>query len=97
MALFDKYKRFVLKLTEDDQYNHFTDMMEYFRGKDTEWFMFAQQARSVVKNGERKSSPNHISQHYMWQMARSNLRMSFDFKKFVENTVDGTDVDEDLR
>jgi len=97
MALFDKYKRFVLKLSEDDQYNHFTDMMEYFRGKDNNWFMFAQQARSVVKNGERKSSPTHIGQHYMWQMARSNLPISFDFKKFVENLFDGTNPDEDFR
>jgi hypothetical protein len=97
MSLFDKYKRYVLKLSEDDQYNHFDDAMEYFRGKDTAWFMFAHHARSIVKNGERKTSPNHITQHYIWQEARSNIRDSFEFKKFVENLFEYTDPNEDLR
>jgi hypothetical protein len=91
MALFDKYKRYTVKLSKEDRYNHFSDAMEYFQGKDNDWFMFAQQARAVVQNGES------LGDHYIWQVARSNIRNSSEFKKFIENLFDYTDPEEDLR
>lgn len=91
MALFDKYKRYVVKLSREDQYSHFSDAMDYFQGKDNDWFMFAQQGRAVSQNGE------NLGEHHIWQVARSNIRNSFEFKKFVENLFAYTDPVEDLR
>lgn len=97
MASVDKYKQFVLQLSEDDQYNHFTDAMEYFRNRDTNCFLFVQEARAIVKNGERESSPTHIRNHYIWQTARTNISPSFEFTKFVENFLNGSNPQSDLR
>lgn len=97
MNLIDEYKQFVLGLSEDDMYNHFTDGMEYFRSKDNQCFLFLQEARAIVKNGERENSPTHIRNHYIWQTARTNLSSSFEFTKFVENLLNGTNVQTDLR
>lgn len=90
MELFDRYKHLVLRLSEDDMHNHYTDGMEYFRSKDNQCFLFLQEARAIVKNGERENSPTHIRNHYIWQTARTNLSSSFEFTKFVENVLNGS-------
>jgi hypothetical protein len=97
MNLIDSYKHVVLRLSEDDMYNHFTDGMEYFRNKDNQCFLFLQEARAIVKNGERENSPTHIRNRDIWHTARSNLLSSFEFTKFVENIINRTNVETDLR
>ena len=97
MNLIDGYKQFVLGLSEDDCYNHLTDGMDYFRSKEIPCFLFLQEARTIVKNGERENSPTHIRNHYIWQTARTNISSSFEFTTFVENLLNGTNVKSDLR
>lgn len=91
MDLIERYKRYVMRLSEDDQYNHFNDAMDYFRGKDDDWFKFARYARGIVKNGEPKSSRMHIGHHSVWEEARAVIRHSAEFKTFAEALLEPTE------
>jgi hypothetical protein len=77
---FDVYKSYICNMPSSYLQNHFSDAMDYFKGKSNEWFNFCSTARAVSQHGD-------IADHYMWQEARANMSNSNHFQTFVKTIV----------
>jgi hypothetical protein len=78
--VFDEYQAFICEQTPSYLQKHFSDAMDYFKGKSSEWFNFCSTARAVSQHGD-------IAEHYMWQEARVNMSNSTHFQTFAKTIL----------
>ena len=78
--IFDVYQRHICNMPRHYLQTHFSNAMDYFKGKSSEWFNFCSTARAVSQHGD-------IADHYMWQEARANISNSNHFQTFVKTFI----------
>lgn len=78
--VFDVYQTYICRMPRHYLQTHFSDAMDYFKGKSSEWFNFCSTARAVSQHGD-------IAEHYMWQEARANMSNSTHFQTFAKTIL----------
>ncbi len=78
--VFDVYQRYICRMPRHYLQMHFSDAMDYFKGKSSEWFNFCSTARALIGHGD-------IADSYIWQDARANMSNSNHFQTFAKTIL----------